>query len=244
MNSMNWEERLKAYRTQFSPIVPYEKSDKLLLMDFTAENKELNEEMVKDTERFTKYINNLLSAAGARYGIGGYNECRTIYSRSDLFDKSRPAVNELQHQVVDTKEEPRCIHLGVDIWGKPYTKVIAPLDGIVHSFAFNNGFGDYGATIILTHNMEGNTFHTLYGHLSLNSIKNIQEGDRVKAGDVFAEFGIPFENGQWPPHLHFQVIIDMEGRKGDYPGVCAPSEKEKYLNNCPDPELLLNLNKQ
>jgi hypothetical protein len=40
------------------------------------------------------------------------------------------------------------------------------------------------------------------------------------------------------------VIIDMEGRKGDYPGVCAPSEKEKYLNNCPDPELLLNLNKQ
>jgi peptidoglycan LD-endopeptidase LytH len=241
MNSLNWEERLKAYGTRFFPVVPLEKGDRLLQMDFTDGNKALTRNLVKDTEEFTKYINHCLSSEGARYGIGGYNEIRTIYSRSDLFDKSRPAVIELQHHGLETKEEPRCIHLGIDVWGKPYTKVMAPLDGIVHSFAFNNGFGDYGATIILTHNLEGNIFHTLYGHLSLNSIKNIQEGDRITGGDVFAEFGIPFENGQWPPHLHFQVIIDMEDKKGDYPGVCAPSEKEKYLSNCPDPALLLNL---
>ncbi|HJW18669.1 MAG TPA: peptidoglycan DD-metalloendopeptidase family protein [Flavisolibacter sp.] len=241
MNSMNWEERLKAYGTRAFPVVPFEKGDKLLHMDFTASNKALTADLVKDTEEFTRYINQCLSREGARYGIGGYNEYRTIYSRSDLFERSRPAVNELQHHNIQTKAEARCIHLGIDIWGKPYTKVIAPLDGIIHSFAFNNGFGDYGATIILTHNLEGNIFHTLYGHLSLNSIKNIQEGDRIKAGDVFAEFGIPFENGQWPPHLHFQLIIDMEGRIGDYPGVCAPSEKDRYLSNCPDPYLLLNL---
>ena len=54
------------------------------------------------------------------------------------------------------------------------------------------------------------SFHTLYGHLSLNSIKNFQEGENVRKGDVIGEFGIPMENGQWPPHLHFQVIIDME----------------------------------
>lgn len=241
MNSTEWEERLKACKTGFFPVVPFEKEDKLLPMDFTSANKALNGNLVKDTEQFTRYINDQLNSAGARYGIGGYNEYRTIYSRSDLFDTSRPSVNELQHQQSGSNTEARCIHLGVDIWGKPYTKVMAPLDGIIHSFAFNNGFGDYGATIILTHNLEGTVFHTLYGHLSLNSIKNIQEGDRVKGGDVFAEFGIPFENGQWPPHLHFQVIIDMENKKGDYPGVCAPSEKEKYLNNCPDPSLLLSL---
>jgi peptidoglycan LD-endopeptidase LytH len=118
---------------------------------------------------------------------------------------------------------------------------MAPLDGIVHSYAFNNAYGDYGATIILTHNLDGRTFHTLYGHLSLNSLKNLHEGQNIKRGDVFAEFGIPFENGQWPPHLHFQIILDMQGMKGDYPGVCAYAERANYLANCPDPDLILGM---
>jgi murein DD-endopeptidase MepM/ murein hydrolase activator NlpD len=140
-------------------------------------------------------------------------------------------------------EEPRRLHLGIDIWGKPYTAVMSPLNGIVHSFAFNNHFGDYGATIIFSHALNEIHFYTLYGHLSLSSIKNIQEGDRISKGDVFAEFGIPSENGQWPPHLHFQVIADLQGWKGDYPGVCKYSERDQYLNNCPDPDLILQLNK-
>ncbi len=106
---------------------------------------------------------------------------------------------------------------------------MAPLDGIVHSFAFNNQFGDYGATIILSHQLDGISFYTLYGHLSLASLKNLQDGQSVKQGQVFAEFGIPFENGHWPPHLHFQLILDMGERKGDYPGVCKYSEKETWL---------------
>jgi peptidoglycan LD-endopeptidase LytH len=163
------------------------------------------------------------------YGIGGYNEHRTVYSRSRVFDAPTPG------------EEPRRLHLGVDIWGKPYTPVMAPLDGLVHSFGDNEGFGNYGCTIILTHRLDGFSFHTLYGHLSRNSLKNLQEGVPVEKGDVFAEFGIPVENGQWPPHLHMQVILDLGDWKGDYPGVCKFSEKEKYLLNCPDPDLILQL---
>jgi hypothetical protein len=71
----------------------------------------------------------------------------------------------------------------------------------------------------------------------------MQEGDLVKKGDVFSEFGIPFENGQWPPHLHFQIIKDMQGKKGDYPGVCKESEKDFYLKNCPNPDLILGMMK-
>jgi peptidoglycan LD-endopeptidase LytH len=228
MTAKNFEEWLLGHSGEFNPVVPFEKSDKLLLLDFTEKNKELTWEIVEDTNRFIGYINNSLLKAGAKYGIGGYKEHRTVYSRSRVFDAPDGA-------------EPRRLHLGIDIWGKPYTKVMAPVDGIVHSFAFNNAFGDYGATIILTHNLEGRTFHSLYGHLSLNSIKNIQEGDRIRKGDVFCEFGIPFENGQWPPHLHFQLIIDMEGMKGDYPGVCRYSERQRYLDNCPDPDIILQM---
>jgi murein DD-endopeptidase MepM/ murein hydrolase activator NlpD len=230
MATNNFEERLKDYASEFAPVVPFTPSDKLLLMDFTEQNIELSDEILMDTNKFILYINKKLKEAIAKYGIGGYNELRTVYSRSKIFDTPDGA-------------EPRRLHLGTDIWGKPYTKVLTPLDGIVHSFAFNNAFGDYGATIILTHNLDGETFHTLYGHLSLNSIKNMQEGDAVKKGDVIAEFGIPFENGQWPPHLHFQIIKQVQGMKGDYPGVCKFSEREAYLTNCPDADVILRMMK-
>ena len=118
---------------------------------------------------------------------------------------------------------------------------MAPLDGIVHSFAFNNNDSDYGATIILTHNLDGVGFHTLYGHLSLNSLKNLYEGQKVTSGEVIAEFGMRFENGNWPPHLHFQLIADMQGWKGDYPGVCRFSERMQWLTNCPDPNIILKM---
>ena len=231
MFNKNFEERLKQYSDMFCPVVPFEADDRLLLLDFTGKNTELTPKLLSDTALFTAYVNKKLNEAGARYGIGGYNEHRTVYSRSPVFDTGED-------------DEPRRLHLGTDIWGKPYTRVMAPLDGIVHSFAFNNAYGDYGTTIILTHQLEGNVFHTLYGHLSLNSIKNVQEGETIKKGDVFAEFGIPVENGHWPPHLHFQIIYDMEGKKGDYPGVCRFSEKERYLENCPDPALLLKFDEE
>jgi murein DD-endopeptidase MepM/ murein hydrolase activator NlpD len=222
-------EVLRKHQEEFYKIVPFDpRTDKLFPFDFTENNKELTADQIADTEKFSEFITEQLEKHFSRYGIGGYQEHRTLYARSKHFDAN---------------EEPRRLHLGIDIWGPAGTKIMAPLSAIVHSFAFNNNFGDYGATIILTHNLEGLSFHTLYGHLSLNSIKNLSEGKRVAGGEVFTEFGMRFENGNWPSHLHFQIIIDMEDWQGDYPGVCKFSEKDKWLQNSPDPDLILNLNK-
>jgi peptidoglycan LD-endopeptidase LytH len=212
--------------TAISPVVPLDKGDGLLRMDLTATNSDLNAETFTSTELFSAWVEDLLHRKGARYGIGGYDEHRTIYARAERFD---------------TGEEPRRLHLGIDIWGPAGTPVFAPLAGTVHSFAFNDIFGDYGATVILQHRIGDFTFHTLYGHLSLASLEGKQEGRNIESGELFATFGVPKENGYWPPHLHFQVIIDMGGRKGDYPGVCRFSEKEQWLANSPDPDVLLRL---
>ena len=220
-------EKLKNYRNGFAPVVPYQKKDGLLLMDFTAANKDLTDEILNNTALFSEYVEAQLEKAGAKYGIGGYDEPRTIYSRSQVFDTEN--------------EEPRRLHLGTDIWGPAGTPVYAPLPGTVHSLGFNSAFGDYGATLILQHDMEGTIFHTLYGHLSLHSIEDKKEGETFEAGDWIAAFGEPAENGNWPPHLHFQLIIHMQGWRGDYPGVCKFSERERYLNNCPNPDLILNM---
>lgn len=216
-------------KTERKPVVPFSvATDRLLLLDFTEKNKSLSVDILNDMTSFAGYIDQQLLNAGARYGIGGYDEHRTVYSRSKVFDAREG-------------EEPRRLHLGIDIWGKAGTPVSAPLDGFVHSFAFNDQFGDYGATIILEHHMPDRLFYSLYGHLSLNDITGLAKGQTIHAGQEFAHFGKPDENGHWPPHLHFQLIRDMEGKEGDYPGVCALPEREKYLKNCPDPDGLLGM---
>lgn len=212
---------------QFSPVVSFDpQQDQLLLLDFTKSNKTLSPEIIEDTTLFTNYVASTIAAAGARYGIGGYNEHRTIYSRSTVFDGNG---------------EERRIHLGIDIWGSAGTPVYAPLNGVVHSFAFNNAFGDYGATLILQHHCNGVQFHTLYGHLSLQSIRDRLEGQEVGEGQRIGSFGDASENGNWPPHLHFQLIIDMKDHRGDYPGVCSLANRESFLFNSPDPDLVLKM---
>jgi murein DD-endopeptidase MepM/ murein hydrolase activator NlpD len=232
MNTQHLLSILSQHVEEFQPVVPFTfGKDRLLAMDLSEKNTELTDEIFQNTGRFTTWVNEQLAGAGARYGIGGYGEFRTVYQFSKVFDAGDPT------------EEPRRFHLGTDIWGRPHTAVMAPVTGLVHSYGFNNAAGDYGTTIILSHNIDGTSFYTLYGHLGLNSIKNIQEGMRIQAGEVFADFGIPAENGQWPPHLHFQLIQDIGQWKGDYPGVCRFSEKDAWLENSPDPDLLLQMNR-
>lgn len=220
------ENALIKNRPDFHPVVDFDPAkEKLFPFDLTDANKALHADIVADTNLFAEYVNHTLQASGAKYGIGGYKENRKLYSRSDLF----------------TGEESRSIHLGIDIWGPAGTPVYAALGGMVHSFAYNDHFGDYGATIILLHQSETVAFHTLYGHLSLADISTLHEGAYITRGQVIGHFGVPAENGNWPPHLHFQIIHNLYLKEGDYPGVCKPSEAEAYLANCPDADLILNM---
>ena len=219
----NFEEKIKSY--DFAQVVPFTQSDKIIAMDFSANNKDLTDDILADEDQFVHYMYTKLQSEGVKYAIGGYDEHRHLY-------RSNPLLQE---------EEESRLHLGIDIWGRPHTKVMAPLNGVVHSLGNNNDFGGYGATVILSHQLDGITFHTLYGHLSLNSLGDLEPGKTLMKEDIFAEFGMPNENGHWPSHLHFQIILDMQGMQGDYPGTCKPSEREKYLANCPDADLILRM---
>jgi peptidoglycan LD-endopeptidase LytH len=231
VNSDSFIQLLTRHQDSFHPVIPFNaEKEKLVHLDLSKANRSLGEEIYRDTGLFTNYVNSALINAEAKFAIGGYNELRNVYAGSAVFD-------------AEAGKMPRRLHIGVDIWGKPYTPVISPIDGLVHSTGMNDSPGDYGATIILTHQLENITFYTLYGHLSRNSIVNKTEAMKIEKGEIFAEFGIPSENGQWPPHLHFQLIRDIRNYSGDYPGVCAENESAGWLNNSPDPDLILQLNR-
>lgn len=220
---------LNAHPTRIGKVVDFNsQTDRLYRFDFTANNTQPDADTVSDTAHFSKWVNHQLASSNCLYGIGGYMEHRTLYARSALFD----AVGE-----------PRRMHLGMDIWGKAGTPVYSPLPGIVHSFNDNDHFGDYGPTIILQHHLDGLTLYSLYGHLNRASLNGLLAGKPMSANQQIGRLGAADENGHWPPHLHFQLIFDMEGMHGDYPGVCRFSEKEKYLKNIPDPQLILRFPK-
>ena len=196
-----------------------------IVMDFSASNPVLASLDLKDTVAFDRYVSRELEKANVQFGFGGYFEKRAIYQRSQVFGLGA--------------EKFRNIHLGIDIWAKAGTPVFAPLDGKVHSFQDNAGFGNYGPTIILEHEVGNDKFFTLYGHLALTDLQGLKSGQFIAAGTEFCHLG-PFpENGDWPPHLHFQLILDMGGNWGDFPGVCAAEEEWKFRSVCADPSIFL-----
>lgn len=203
------------------------KSD-YILIDLSEKNSDLLEIETDNAKVFERFIKNYLSKNNSKVAYGGYIETRNIYKRSTVFKNKN--------------SEERNIHLGLDLWIKAGTAVLAALDGKIHSFQNNTNLGDYGPTIILEHLIKGCTFFTLYGHLGGKSLIDKVVGAKVRKGQIIGNLGASSVNGDYSPHLHFQIIKDLEGNKGDYPGVCSQNKLDFYKNNCPDPNLLLKIN--
>ncbi|PHN08290.1 aminotransferase class III-fold pyridoxal phosphate-dependent enzyme [Flavilitoribacter nigricans] len=186
-----------------------------------------NNESFNRIDRFDRTIQRMLEDAEADLGIGGYGEVRPFYTTD-------------AYQVAGNNgPEWRTVHLGLDVWGEAGLPVVAPVAGKIHSIQDNQGDCDYGPTIILEHEVrEDLTFYTLYGHLSADSLDGKQIGDAVQAGQVIAHIGNYPVNGNWPPHLHFQIMLDLLEWEGDFPGVAFPEQREVWMSICPDPALI------
>lgn len=214
----------------FTPVIDGGFSfDQYRHVDLSVNNTELSQTQLDSPEAMQEYLNEFLRKQGGTVAWGGYNEHRGLYKRSGLFSSA------------EEEELIRNRHIGIDVWAPAGTAVLAVLDAKIHSLKDNNNFGDYGPTIILEHESEAGKFHTLYGHLERNSLQNLQVGQEVKQGEQIAALGDASENGNYAPHLHFQIILDLNGKEGDYPGVASKKELDFYLNNCPDPNLLLKI---
>ena len=220
--------RLTAWlaRQSFSPILGYPlTAENAIPVDFGMSSRLLAR--VTDLADPDDYVEPLRKAIGDdKVGIGFYDETRPIY---------------LQEMFAVDHHERRAVHLGVDIFAPADTPLYAPLSGTVHSLRDHPAEQDYGPTLILEHEADDDLrFYTLYGHLSPAALDLWQEGQRVKAGDLLATIGDYPRNGNWIPHLHFQIVSDLIERD-NFPGVCSPRERDLFTSLAPDPNLILRL---
>jgi 4-aminobutyrate aminotransferase-like enzyme/Ser/Thr protein kinase RdoA (MazF antagonist)/murein DD-endopeptidase MepM/ murein hydrolase activator NlpD len=184
----------------------------------------------KNDDLFNEKIMQLVQKNPTTIFAGGYGEARPFYTTSAF--------------KLDTNEgkSHRTIHLGVDFWAIAETEVLAPLDGEIVTCYDNDFDKDYGPTIILKHTInEQDVFFTLYGHLSKASLTNKHVGQKIKQGTIIGTLGNEQENGKWPPHLHFQIILDLLSHTHNFNGVCSPAKWNIFSSLCPNPNQLLGI---
>lgn len=181
-----------------------------------------------DPDKLDNQVTKLMNEAKATLAIGRYNEARAFYTTDAFAVAGNDALAW------------RTIHTGMDFFSIPGEHVFSVLDGTIHSVANNQSERDYGPTIIVEHKPTADlTFYTLYGHLTTDSLKAIQVGQPIRQGQKIGRIGARNENGNWPPHLHFQVILHMLGKQGDFPGVAPEQQRTLWTSISPDPWLLL-----
>ena len=226
---------LEQHVEQIKPVIePDMQTIRPVIFDLSVGSLEMgNPQDWVDPENFSQMLLTRLHAAHTPVGIGRYNEARAIYTGEQYRSES---LNGPQW---------RTVHLGLDLFLEAGSTIYAPLDGVVHSFRNNDLPLDYGPTIILQHTVERDgrplTFFTLYGHLSLDSLDDLYEGKPVAAGSLLARIGDSSINGGWPPHLHLQLMTDLLGRTGEFPGVARADQRAIWLSLCPDPNLLVGV---
>lgn len=166
-----------------------------------------------DPAKLTRFIRD------GGWGIGGYNEKRTNMYLAPQY------------------ESRRNIHMGLDIWAPAGEPVYAPINGEVLYTAFHDQEGNYGGTIVLRHDVNGSELFALYGHLSRNSLEKSEPGRVFDAGALIGWLGDENENGNWPPHLHYQLSRKDPG-EADMPGVVAEENRAEAIKIYPDPEVV------
>lgn len=212
---------------KLSELFPSIASNDTFYLDLSVSSKWIgHQEEFNDLDLFEFKINRLQKKNPDKIIAGGYLEPRVLYT-SDAFDK-----------VGNSGKESRTIHLGVDFWLPHATPVHALLEGEVVIAVNDAGHKEYGGLVILKHRTESFEFYTLYGHLSVASATAHQVGDLIKKGEHIGELGNSAENGNWVPHLHFQVMLSLLEYTNDFPGVGYYKQLEVWKSICPDPNLL------
>ncbi|GJL83596.1 MAG: 4-aminobutyrate aminotransferase [marine bacterium B5-7] len=222
---------LQRHRSTFASVCDYDLSNEsnLLILDLTIDSEHAKAmHGLNTTGELSDALFGLMDRAGCQVGIGRYFEKRTLYS-SPAYQTGSPS-------------ERRDRHLGIDVFIAAGEPIYAPLDGTVDAIANNDQPLDFGPVVILRHATDdGTPFWTLYGHLSLNTLKHLTVGQTVRRGETIGWVGDYPINGDWPPHLHFQIMTSLLDMGTAIHGVGNDALLEVFTGVFPDPALILPL---
>ena len=224
---------IKGQSISVTELFPSLKSEKIHKVDMSIGSIWLGSKTeYNDNELLDFKLNSLKRENENALVAGGYLETRPIYC-TDAYKKEG-----------NSGSEHRSVHLGIDFWLKSDTPIHSLFNAKVKSVYNNDADKDYGPTVLLEHQSDnGIKFFSLYGHLSKSTLDVLKQGETINKGDLIGYIGNSNENGNWAPHLHFQLILDLLDNKHDFPGVAFPNQRGIWKSLCPDPNLIFKSNK-
>jgi 4-aminobutyrate aminotransferase-like enzyme/Ser/Thr protein kinase RdoA (MazF antagonist) len=117
-------------------------------------------------------------------------------------------------------------HLGIDIHAPARSTVRAAFAGRVAFLSTS--------TVLLEHDAMGQTFWTLYGALSPDSVKALRLGAQISGGEGFATLSSS-------AHLHLQIVTDHLGLGAEMPQIATEGDWAVWRAISPDPSGVLGL---
>lgn len=93
-------------------------------------------------------------------------------------------------------------HEGIDYGGRAGDSIFAAADGTIKLLALDNGVHPYGTHVRVTHVYRGETYETIYAHLS-SFAEGLRHGQTVFAGQVIGAMGST--GNSTGVHLHFSL---------------------------------------
>ncbi len=116
-------------------------------------------------------------------------------------------------------------HLGIDIYAKSGTPVIAPFNGKVTSSYYGPG---YGNTLTIFHGKGPDDYYimTQYHHMKKRMVR---KGDMVVRGQQIGEMGRTGVLAGGVLHLHFETLVTKKPDKGYY----KPLNPHRFWYNGP-----------
>jgi 4-aminobutyrate aminotransferase-like enzyme/Ser/Thr protein kinase RdoA (MazF antagonist) len=156
--------------------------------------------------------------------VGRYGEDRSIYD-------------------ADSGSERRTIHHAIDVYAPAGTPVLAPLPGQIAMIANDTSIDGFGGIMVLEHESDTpHRFWTFYGHLAPASLSDSSIGAPVERGAAIGVLGVPAENGNWPPHVHMQLMTALcFDRAEAIIGLSLRSQWDLWESIFPNPNGILGL---
>ena len=219
-----YKEWVKSHKISLKTLFPTLPIEGVTSLDMSIESSLLgNSANFNNIEMAAFKLNQIQNRFPENILANGYLESRPFYT-TDAFKEEG-----------NNGPEYRTVHLGTDFWVKANTPIHSPYEGTVVILHHNDYDKDYGPTLAIEHNFNSITFYTLYGHLTMSTLKLLRRGQKIKQGELIGYIGESHENGKWLPHLHFQITLDLLDNTENFSGVAFPSEKQIWRDICPDP---------
>ncbi len=256
---------LRSQRGQYAPLTGHDLGRTPVLgLDLSAGSTLVGSNPADNAaEPFTQRVFARMREAGAETGAGGYDEARLIYATDNYATGKVTDERRTVHMAIDLTlpaGAPLYAPLDGEVYGfedatarldygpvivlkheVPITESRVPSPEQVTSGqqdepqttrkAWDSGLGTSHAL----------AFYTLYGHLGRDSLEGLYVGKKIAKGEKFASIGAPPVNGDWWPHVHFQVITDMLDISCNFNGVALDSQRNTWRSISPDPNLILGI---